>query len=184
MDVETDSVRVWKEFAEKRRRFFNRHNPKGLQAAFFERVAFGMSDCWYWIGSRSDIGYGTFGPSRRYGCAEIMAHRISWVLNVGAIPAGLKVLHMCDVRACVNPNHLFLGTQADNVHDMITKGRGRNTPKPGEKNGAAKLNNKKVIAMRNRYATGDVSFKTLAKEFNVSTMTAYRAVVHQSWSHI
>lgn len=154
-----------------------------LEQAFFGRLAFGVTDCWYWVGARSDIGYGIFQSARSYGVPEMMAHRISWTLFNGPVPKGLKVLHVCDVRCCVNPEHLFLGTQADNVHDMYRKGRNKPTFSKGEANGGAKLTEAMVIEMRQIRTTG-LSFKKIGTLFSVSPMTAYRAIVKQAWSHI
>lgn len=67
-------------------------------------------------------GYGAFGPK---GTGQVGAHRYSWFLANGPIPTGMYVLHTCDDRACVNPAHLFIGTQRDNIRDMIAKGRAR-----------------------------------------------------------
>lgn len=71
--------------------------------------------CWKWIAGHYKNGYGNFRGSK--------AHRVSWELAHGRIPEGLYVLHKCDVRDCVNPNHLFLGTYKDNMVDMVSKGR-------------------------------------------------------------
>jgi len=78
--------------------------------------------CWLWLGTKMTTGYGQFrlSPPKR---ATVGAHRMSWELYHGPIPDGMYVLHKCDVRACVRPDHLFLGSQKDNVHDMISKGR-------------------------------------------------------------
>lgn len=73
------------------------------------------TDCWLWQRSFFFNGYGRFGDHR--------AHRVAWEFVNGKISDGLLVLHKCDVRSCVNPSHLFLGTQMDNMHDMIEKGR-------------------------------------------------------------
>lgn len=76
--------------------------------------------CWLWAGSkRSEMGYGSFVVRGR----SFAAHRVSWELTHGPIPPGLKVLHKCDVPACVNPDHLFLGTDKDNHQDKAAKGR-------------------------------------------------------------
>lgn len=77
--------------------------------------------CWLWHGARFSNGYGCCfdgGKPRR-----TLAHRMAYRLKIGQIPQNLLVLHRCDVRLCVNPDHLFLGTHADNTHDMIVKGR-------------------------------------------------------------
>ena len=75
--------------------------------------------CWLWQGARSSKGYG----SVRYSGRAIGAHRLSWLLHKGPIPDGLHVLHSCDTPACLNPEHLFLGSNQDNVTDKIAKGR-------------------------------------------------------------
>lgn len=84
--------------------------------------------CWIWTGSTSGSkGYGKFSvTSRLYGRKMVRAHRFSWVLHHGVIPRGEHVLHRCDNPLCVNPDHLFLGTQRTNLQDMIQKGRHRN----------------------------------------------------------
>jgi len=80
------------------------------------------SGCWVWTGFRNAQGYGHFALD---GYKVGRAHRASWVLHRGSIPTGLCVLHRCDNPSCVNPDHLFLGTDADNAHDRDAKGRGK-----------------------------------------------------------
>ena len=88
------------------------------------------SDCWLWKGSRvRGIGKNKNGHARyQIRGADIYAHRFSWIIDGGLIPRGLEVLHKCDNPMCVRPDHLFLGTQRDNMHDMLGKGRGRYGP--------------------------------------------------------
>src|SRR5262245_58279388 len=87
-----------------------------------------MSGCWLWDGSYSGGGYGTFYVGGRL--KQMPAHRFSYEVHKGPIPEGLFVCHHCDVRECVNPDHLFVGTQSDNIQDMLIKKRGN--PRRGE----------------------------------------------------
>lgn len=91
--------------------------PPFTSANFWATVA--KSDgCWLWKGKTTPLGYGTV----RFEGRQWQAHRLAYALVNGAIGAGLHVCHKCDVRACVNPSHLCLGTAKDNMHDMIAKG--------------------------------------------------------------
>lgn len=105
-----------------------RKNPRKPAAdRFWAKVAKG-DDCWLWTGAVA--GY----PGNDYGAFNKgKAHRFSWELHRGPIPAGLFVLHKCDVTRCVRPDHLFLGTQKDNMQDMVAKGRGRRLVRANER---------------------------------------------------
>jgi hypothetical protein len=96
------------------------------------------SGCWLWSGAAKELGYGVIGLGRRHeGTAK--THRVAWQLYRGPIPAGMNVLHKCDVPACCNPDHLFLGTLKDNSQDCARKGRNFVPDNRGERAKWAKL---------------------------------------------
>lgn len=101
----------------------------------FEAKFIRGDDCWEWTAAKHPFGYGNFWDGKGY----TTAHRVSYLLYVGEIPAGICVLHRCDNPACVRPDHLFLGTHQDNIADKIAKGRARGPRMFGEKNPAAKI---------------------------------------------
>lgn len=94
-----------------------------IELRFWRHVAVaGPDDCWLWTGAKNVNGYGTVSVDG----GSALAHRVSWAMRWGRpVPEDLRILHECDVRACVNPLHLWLGTQRDNIADMIAKGRSK-----------------------------------------------------------
>lgn len=123
-----------------------------------------LNDCVVWTKCRSESGYGLIkheGKKKR-------AHRVAYENSFGPIPNGLFVLHKCDNRACVNPEHLFLGTQADNMEDMDSKKR-RKTLR-GTENPKAKLSEEAAAYIKQSKET----HRHLAKKFGVSTQPIYR----------
>lgn len=121
-----------------------------------------ITGCWNWSRYRNALGYGVLGvPLDR----TMLAHRYAWEVYKGVVPAGLCVLHRCDNPSCVNPEHLFLGTQADNNEDMHNKGRGV-IPR-GETHGCAKLTNKQVQEIREQF--GKLSDCELARRYGVTS---------------
>lgn len=132
-----------------------------------------MSGCWLWMGPAKE----------RYGSLKVhgkptAAHRYSWALHRGPIPAGMKVCHRCDVPFCVNPGHLFLGTQADNHADMVAKNRRASFK--GVNNGKAKLTPEQVLQIR-----GDArSLKHIAADYGVSLGAISQIKLGKVWAHV
>jgi hypothetical protein len=141
--------------------------------------------CWEWQGAKTGkdtTGYGIFHGQYNH---LTLAHRFSYELHKGPIPEGLFVCHTCDNRGCVNPDHLFLGTPAENAQDAAQKGRMSVLTKghPGELNNTTKLTESDVLAIRARRANGESPSK-LASEYGVARSTIYAIVTRKTWCHI
>jgi len=113
--------------------------------------------CWQWLGAKIPAGYGTLQVKEN----TKLAHRISWEIHCGEIPAELFVLHHCDNKICVNPDHLFLGTHRDNVDDAVRKGRHLH----GEKHHKTKLTDDDVYTIRRQYPL--IGSEELARRYNL-----------------
>ena len=151
-------------------------NPK-QSASFWSKVK-KTDSCWNWKGAKVKHGYGEFWLNS----SLQKAHRIAFRIFKGDIPDGLIVCHTCDNPSCVNPDHLWLGTHAQNTADCVMKNR--NWTGNGEANGGAKLNSHQVIEIRARYAVGNVSRTPLAKEYGVSRTTIGKIVNRKKWKFL
>jgi hypothetical protein len=138
-------------------------------ALFWAKVQRG-DGCWPWTGNRLPTGYGRVTRRNR----SIYAHRVSWVLHHGPIPAGLWVLHRCDNPPCVRPDHLFLGTNDDNVADRDAKGRGL---------GHARLTPEDVLEIR-RAVTQGLTRTELARKYGVARTTVSDAAAGTTWTRV
>lgn len=168
-------------------RFWSKVNFFGPSVTHVE----GIGNCWLWTGASGPHGYGGFGVRANL---HLRAHRYSWEWTYGPIPDGLLVLHRCDVRLCVRPDHLWVGTQRENLVDMIAKGRGPT----GERNGAhtmphrvprgagqrtAKLTDEKVREARWRRMAGD-RVVDIAADMGVVPSLITGICLGYRWKHV
>lgn len=143
-------------------------------APLVERLAFHSmpepnSGCWLWLSAVDKDGYGRI-RMRNMRSKFVTASRISWMAYRGPIPDGMHVLHKCDVRSCVNPDHLFLGTHQDNHADMIAKGRGHNT--------------KLAVAQVRAIRADSRSQTAIALGFGISQSLVSSIKARKTWSHV
>lgn len=172
--------------------FADGREPHKIAERFWTKVQ--KSDgCWLWTGGIASSGYGHAGCHGRV----TTAHRVAWYLTTGEMPPShLDVCHKCDVKTCVRPEHLFLGTRRDNVLDMLKKGRGN--PAKGDKSSsrlhpesrprgtkvyAAKLNDEIVRFIRAEHAKG-VGVRELGRRLRISHTTVGCVIRGVSWKHV
>lgn len=134
-----------------------------------------LFECWLWKGATDSAGYGSF----RNKTGTTIASRISYFLVYGIIPKGKNVLHHCDNPLCVNPSHLFLGTQKDNIRDCVTKKR----IAIGEHHGRSKLTESDILKIYSLLQS-EISQIAIAKKFNVSGATIHNIKVGKNWKHL
>lgn len=152
-----------------------------LEPRFWAKVdKRGPDDCWLWTASILKNGYGHIGI---YNKKTDTAHRVSYRLAKGEIPPGMDVCHTCDVRACVNPAHLFLGTRAENMADCKAKGRARGPNYRGEKIGTSKLKEPDVLVIKRKILAG-ISNTVLGEQHGVSRATIDSIRKGDSWRHV
>ena len=134
------------------------------------------TQCWNWKNSLTPAGYGRIKINgKTYG-----AHRYSYILSHGEIPKGMLVCHKCDNPACVNPDHLFIGTPKDNIRDCVSKGR---FP-IGEKKSWAILTENDVLEIRKKYVPFYRTQKMFAEKYGVSDKTISAVITRKIWKHI
>ena len=154
-----------------------RYRP--LAERFWEKVD-KSGECWLWTAHRNADGYGMVGLERR---GIDRSHRVAWRLANGSIPAGMSVLHRCDNPGCVRPDHLFLGTQRDNIADMDAKGRSRKNPRRGSAHHWAKLREQDIPIIRALAADG-MNNTQIGRRFGVHRLTIHLILNGKNWAHI
>ena len=139
---------------------------------FWKKAEITERGCWMWQSERGIKGYGRFMHQKKYRAA----HRVAWELYHGPIPDGLQVCHHCDNRLCVNPKHLFTGTNKENVADMVSKNR----QAKGECNGSAKLTGFDVLNIR-KFLQAGCSHRYIGRLYNVHNRTIGRINKGETW---
>ena len=159
------------------------HRKRPEAERFWEKVRKLKNGCWKWTGATMSNGYGFFGRTHlnrpRHYRKPNLAHRVAWEITYGVVPT-LHVLHHCDNRSCVNPNHLFLGTDKDNMQDAARKGR----TTIGEKNAQAKLTSAIVLKVWNGNRNTRNYVKRCARHYRVSHATISEILHRKTWRHL
>ena len=137
------------------------------------------TQCWTWTAGVSNKGYGLFWLSPRMQSS----HRVAWFLEWGNVPKEICVLHKCDNKICVRPDHLFLGTVQDNNNDKKQKNRSYYGIQKSENQPTAKLTRKDVTVIRARFATGETQ-RSIALDYDVGYKTIHKVVRNKSWKSI
>lgn len=143
----------------------------------------GPDACWPWTGARASGGYGQMSLEPRRGSPKVGAHRFALIAVGHIIPSGALVCHHCDSPPCCNPAHLFVGTQFDNMRDMVAKGRQVNPVFRGEMNSSAKITENDARLIRALRRNG-LPYKDIAARFGISRQQASAIVLRRKWAHV
>lgn len=156
------------------RKCFFSHKPFLILDRFWSHVT-KTDKCWTWD-TEGKSEYGSFWDGKK----DHIASRYSWIIHFGQIPDGLFVCHECDNPPCVRPDHLFLGTNLENMADAASKGRMAR----GAKQWLSKLTDESVMSIREKYATGLRTQKSLSKEFGVCQSVINYVINGRTWKHV
>ncbi len=149
------------------------------------------NECWEWTSHINTNGYGQIRLTHQGKTEAWIASRLAYYIGYGIDPGPLMTCHKCDNRRCVNWNHLFLGTNSDNVQDCIRKGRYKQPTKcplskhaRGEQVGTSLVNADTVREIRRRHAAGNITFRQLGEQFGVTLHCIWSIVKRVNWRHI
>lgn len=162
-----------------------KHKP-AIERVMPKVIPIPWSGCWIFMGALNDSGYGIVGKGGR-GSGNDRAHRVTYQYFRGPIPDGMFVCHHCDVPSCCNPEHLFLGTNNDNMRDCREKGRASKPPRNphvvGVVHPGAKLDDEKVRLIRELRREG-WTLQALADKFGVGDVTIHHITKRNRWRHV
>lgn len=158
--------------------------PPGTLSRFWSKVRkAGEDECWLWLGGKDQHGYGRMSSYRNH--SPLRANRVSWLIHIhnSSLKSTDHVCHRCDNPSCVNPNHLFIGSQADNMLDMKLKGRAHQSGPKGEQQSQAKLSTDQVIEIMRALTHGEPK-SALARTYRVSRRLIQKIASGERWGHI
>jgi len=159
---------------------FFKYRDKTPEIRFWAKVK-KTSSCWEWQGCKNNKGYGMFRVNNKHK----YVHRFSYEIHKGEIPKGKFVCHHCDNPSCVNPDHLFCGTNSDNLMDASRKGRLKNRNHPtGSKNGFSKLNEQKVKKIKKQLMDKTKTYEEISKPYGVDKTTIGLIARNKTWAHV
>lgn len=148
-----------------------------LEASLTTKKVIGENNCWLWQGAKDTGGYGKTQWKRK----QFLVHRLSaWLFKGFSLESDLHVCHHCDNPICYNPEHLFVGTSADNTRDKVAKKRHH----WGERTPSARLTEAQVLEIKQQYQKGVVGYITLAKKYRVSMRTIVFIIKGINWKHV
>lgn len=155
---------------------------ESLKARFYSKAVKAETGCMIWTGAVQRNGYGAFKIDRH----KIDAHVVSWRISQGgiAVPLGNLIMHTCDLRCCVNPEHLQLGTVSENMKHAHEDGRGEHFKSQGEDHYNAKLTEDIVRLLRSEYASGQISGRQLADKHGLNYDNVKSVLQRKSWKHV
>jgi hypothetical protein len=167
-----------------------KRHPRGPLARRFWSKVDRSGEHWLWQAAVDQQGYGTIRLVVNGRSVIVKAHRLAYLLDRGSLPRNLYVLHCCDIPACVRPDHLFIGTAADNSADMAAKGRAPMVRHPelahanrGSGNGHSRLSEGQVAEIKGRRAAGE-TLTSLGARFGVHYTTIQQIVTGKTWRHV
>lgn len=145
---------------------------------FMSKVDKQDNGCWLWNAGVFGSGYGAFGLNG----SVVSAHRAAWIIFRGELPAGIHVLHDCDVKLCVNPEHLHLGTNSDNLKEAYD--RELRHARKGADHFKSRLTDDVVREVRQKHAEGNVTYEALSKQYGISNQSMRDAIIGKTWKHV